>query len=91
MGNNNTKRLAYTALVRPTLEYGAVCWDPYRESKVSALHRVQKKAAKFSNNINESVWETLAQRKLIVRICAKFKSYTRGQAWKAIGNRLLKP
>jgi len=26
-GNNNTKRLAYTALVRPILEYGAVCWD----------------------------------------------------------------
>ena len=24
---NNTKRLAYTALVRPILEYGAVCWD----------------------------------------------------------------
>ena len=31
-GNNNTKRLAYTALVRPILEYGAVCWDPYRRS-----------------------------------------------------------
>ena len=26
-GNNNTKRLAYTAIVRPILEYGAVCWD----------------------------------------------------------------
>ena len=25
-GNNNTKHLAYTALVRPILEYGAVCW-----------------------------------------------------------------
>ena len=25
--NNNTKHLAYTALVRPILEYGAVCWD----------------------------------------------------------------
>jgi hypothetical protein len=25
---NNTKRLAYTALPRPVLEYGAVCWDP---------------------------------------------------------------
>jgi len=25
-GNNNMKRLAYTALVRPILEYGAVCW-----------------------------------------------------------------
>jgi len=27
-GNNNTKRLAYTALARPILDYGAVCWDP---------------------------------------------------------------
>jgi len=27
MGNNNKKRLAYTALVRPIPEYGAVCWD----------------------------------------------------------------
>ena len=25
-GNNNTKSLDYTALVRPILEYGAVCW-----------------------------------------------------------------
>ena len=26
-GNNNTKRLAHTALVRPILECGAMCWD----------------------------------------------------------------
>ena len=50
MGNNNTKRLANTALVRTLLEYGAVCWDPYREGQVSALNRVQKRAAKFANN-----------------------------------------
>jgi len=55
-GNNNMKRLVYTALVRPTLEYGAVCWDPYREGQVRALNRVQKRAAKFANNINESGW-----------------------------------
>jgi len=36
--NNNTKRLAYTALVRPILEYGAVCWDPHR-GQVSALSK----------------------------------------------------
>jgi hypothetical protein len=30
-GNTSTKRLAYMSLVRPILEYGAVCWDPYRE------------------------------------------------------------
>ena len=30
-GNTNTKSLAYMSLVRPILEYGAACWDPYRE------------------------------------------------------------
>ena len=64
-GNNKTKRLAYVALVRPILEYGAVCWDPYRcqvrSGQVSALNQVQKRAAIFANNINESGSETLAQ------------------------------
>jgi len=53
-GNNNAKLLAYKVRVRPILEYGAVYWDPYREGQVSALNRVQKRAAKFANNINES-------------------------------------
>ena len=35
-GNKNTKSLAYTSLVRPILEYGAACWDPYREYQISA-------------------------------------------------------
>jgi len=60
--NNNTKRLAYTALVRPILEYGTVCWDPHREGQVSTLHRGQNRAANFANNINKSGCETLAQR-----------------------------
>ena len=30
-GNKNTKSLAYTSLVRPILEYGVACWDPYRK------------------------------------------------------------
>ena len=65
---------------------------PYREGQVSALNRVQKGAAKFANNIvNESGWETLAQRRLLARICALFKAYTGGRAWKAIGDRLSKP
>ena len=80
--NNNTKCLAYTALVRPILEYG---------SQVSALNWVKKRVAKFTNNILESGWETLAQQRLVARICALFKAHTRGWAWKAIGNRLLKP
>ena len=52
------------ALVRLTLESGAVCWDPYR-GQVSALNQLQKRAAKFANNVNELGWETLAQCRLI--------------------------
>ena len=59
--------------------------------QVSALNGVQKRAAKFANNTNESGWETLAQRRLIARICALFKAYNGRLAWKAIGNRLLRP
>ena len=90
-GNNNTKPLVYAALLILILEYGAVCWNPYREGQVSALNRVQKRAAKFANNIHESGWETLAQSRLIARICALFKAYTGGWAWNAIGDKLLKP
>jgi hypothetical protein len=52
---------------------------------------VQKKAAKFSKSINESGWETLAQRRMITRICALLKANTGGRAWKEIGNRLFEP
>ena len=76
-GSNNTKCLSYTTLVRLILQAGLVCWDPHREGQVSALNRVQKRAAKFANNINESGWETLAQHRLIARICA-FSRHTPG-------------
>jgi hypothetical protein len=60
-GNRNTKSLAYTSLVRPILEYGAACWDPYRIGQINALDRVQNTAAKFSQDRNDSNWETLTQ------------------------------
>ena len=62
-GNSNTKSLAYMSLVRPILEYGAACWDPYREGQISALDRVQKKVAKFAHHTNILNWETLASRR----------------------------
>jgi hypothetical protein len=87
----NSKSLVYTSLVRRILEYGAVCWDPYREGQINALDRVQKKAAKFArghNHRNGSDWESLAQRSKIAHLCALFKAYTGERAWKAIGERL---
>jgi len=90
-GNSGTKSLACTTLVRPILEYGAACWDPYREGQIHALARVQKKAAKFAYHMNESNRETLSQRRKISRICALFKACSGERAWKAIGDRLQRP
>ena len=59
-GNSNTKRLAYMSLVRPILEYGAACSDPYREGQIRELDRVQRKARKFVHHTKSPTWETLA-------------------------------
>ena len=66
-GNRNTKRLAYMSLIRPTLEYGAACWDPYREGQINVLDQAQTKTAQFTNHTKDSDWETLAQRRIIAR------------------------
>jgi len=79
------------SLVRPILEYGAACWDPYREGQISVLDRVQKKAAKFALHKNSPNWETLASRRKLSRICAVFKAYSGERAWKPIGDRLERP
>jgi hypothetical protein len=75
-------------LVHPILEYGAACWDPYREGQIHALDRVQKKAAKFAYHMNESNWETLSLRRKLSCIFALFRVYSGEWAWKARGDRL---
>ena len=42
-GNSSTKSFAYMSLLRPILQNEAECWYPYREEKVIAIDRVQKK------------------------------------------------
>jgi len=79
------------SLVRPILEYGAACWDPYGEGQIIALDRLQKKAAKFGHLTNNSTWETLTSRRKLSRVCAPFKAYSGERAWKAIGVKLQWP
>ena len=77
--------------MRPVLEHWPACWDPYREGQINALDRVQKKATKFANHRKDSLWETLAQRREVARVCSLFKAYCRERAWKAIGDTLQGP
>ena len=41
------KKTAYAALVRSTLEYGAVVWDPFLEKDILKLEKINRKAARF--------------------------------------------
>jgi len=86
-GNTSTKSLAYMSLIRLILEYGAACWDPYREGQISAIDRVQNKAAKFAHHTNIPNWKTLASRRKLSRICSLFKAYSGDRSWKTIGDR----
>jgi len=79
------------SLVYSILKYGAACWDPYREGQLSALDRVQKKAAKFAHHTNSSNWEPLASRRKLLRIFAVFKAYSGERTWKVICDRFQRP
>jgi hypothetical protein len=35
------------SLIRSLTEYGAVCWDPYRQNQMDTLEHVQRRAEKF--------------------------------------------
>ena len=80
-GNSNTKSLAYVSLVRPILQYGASCWDPYREGQINALDRVQKKAAKFVRHKISPNLKSLASRRKVTRLGALYKTYCSERAW----------
>lgn len=89
--NSNTESIAYTSLVRWILEYGTACWDHYREGQTNALDLVKKIAAKFARHTKDWNWETLEQDRRTACMCALFKAYSGEGAWKAIGDRSLRP
>ena len=45
--SRDIKTTAYTALVRPKLEYATSAWDPHKIGQIKKLEGVQRKAARF--------------------------------------------
>ncbi len=46
--HRDAKTKAYTALVRPILEYSAPVWAPHEHQHINALEKVQKRAARWA-------------------------------------------
>ena len=47
---DNVKKLAYSTLCRPIIEYGADVWDPYTKDLITKLEVFQNKAIRFNLN-----------------------------------------
>ncbi|KAJ4435238.1 hypothetical protein ANN_23816 [Periplaneta americana] len=90
-GLNHYHVIAYKSLVRPVMEYGAACWDPYRLKHIETLEKIQKRALKCCRNNSPLKWDTLTDRRTRIRLCAMFKTYRGEPAWSEIKNRLQPP
>ena len=76
-----TRRNAYLALVRYSLEYGAAIWDPYFKSDIDMIEKIQSRAMRFIQRDYGCVermryqlqLETLQDRRRDIRLTLFFK------------------
>jgi hypothetical protein len=67
------------------------CVGTLNRGQIGALNRVQRRVAKFANNTDQTCWKSLAERRMVSRLCILFKAYTGRRAREAISGRLLRP
>ena len=82
--SSNIKATAYLTIVRPSMEYAAVIWDPYHHNNIQQLEKVQRRAARWVLNdfnrfssvtaiLQHLSWPSLQLRRKIFRLQALFK------------------
>ena len=83
----SAKELAYQAMVRSAMEYGAAIWDPHTKEATDRVEMVQRRAARFVTNryhrtqsvtalLEDLGWDTLQQRREDMRLAIIFKINT---------------
>ena len=45
--SEETSNTVHISLVRSTMDYGGIIWDPYTETNINRLERIQRQAARF--------------------------------------------
>ena len=77
---------AYTAIVRPIVEYASTVWNPSNQKKIKSIEQAQKRAARFVHNnytdrtpgcvtnmVKSLKWENLEDRRKSARLSMLFK------------------
>ena len=78
------KQQAYFSLVRPSVEYASVVWDPHEKGDIQCLEKVQRRAARFVKNryhnrssvtdmLEDLKRKSLEQRRKETRLALMFK------------------
>ena len=78
------KKLAYISIVRSSMEYASVIWEPYRDVHCNSLEAVQRKSARWiksnytrkasvTHMLNSLELDTLQERRRISRLVFLYK------------------